>query len=96
MYLIDKNRDDPRRRTLIQMLAMGHARVLRLLARWRKWRTFFGSRPAKLPPGQSIYRISGTATINDKPAALGTKVVPGDTVKTGKDSELVFVVNTKP
>lgn len=94
MYLIDKNRDDPRRRTLIQMLAMGMLGAASPGA-LAQVANIFGSRPAKLPPGQSIYRISGTATINDKPAALGTKVVPGDTVKTGKDSELVFVVNTQ-
>jgi len=85
--------DDPRRRLLIQALSAGlfsagipaaNAQIFNI----------FGSRPARLPPGQSIYRISGSATVNDKPATLQTKVQPGDTVKTGKDSELVFVVNT--
>jgi len=85
--------DDPRRRLLIQALSAGlfsmgipgaNAQVANI----------FGSKPARLPANQSIYRISGSATVNDKPATLETRVFPGDTVKTGKDSELVFVVNT--
>lgn len=85
--------DDPRRRLLIQALSAGmfaagipgaNAQVANI----------FGSRPARLPPSQSIYRISGSATVNDKPATLQTRIVPGDTVKTSKDSELVMVVNT--
>lgn len=85
--------DDPRRRLLIQALSAGlfsmgipgaNAQVFNI----------FGSKPARLPASQSIYRISGSATVNDKPATLQTKVIPGDTVKTGKDSELVLVVNT--
>ena len=49
--------------------------------------------PGKLPAGQSIYRIEGTATVNGKVATLQTRINPGDTVETGKDSELIFVVN---
>jgi len=61
--------DDPRRRLLIQALSAGlfsagipaaNAQIFNI----------FGSRPARLPPGQSIYRISGSATVNDKPATL--------------------------
>ncbi len=33
--------------------------------------------------------------VNDRPASLETKVNPGDSVKAGKDSEAVFVVNTQ-
>ncbi|MEP7154138.1 MAG: FecR domain-containing protein [Betaproteobacteria bacterium] len=85
--------DDPRRRLLIQALSAG---VLSsgIPAAEAQVANIFGSRPARLPPKQSIYRISGTATVNDKPANLETVIRPGDTVKTGKDSELVFVVNT--
>jgi hypothetical protein len=94
MYLIDKDRDDPRRRTLIQMLGAGLLGAASPAA-LAQIANIFGSRPARLPAGQSIYRIAGAATVNDKPATLGTKVNAGDTVKTGKDSELVFVVNTQ-
>jgi hypothetical protein len=83
--------DDPRRRLLMDALTlgllsagfpMGHAIA----------QGVFGSRPAKLPPGQSIYRIAGSASVNGTAATLGTPVRPGDTVETGKDSEMVFVV----
>ena len=84
--------DDPRRRILIQALSMGFfsAGLPASLA----WAQAFGSRPAKLPPGQSIYRITGQATVNDKAADLNTRINPGDTVKTTKGSEIVFVVGT--
>jgi hypothetical protein len=94
MYLIDKNLDDPRRRTLIRLLAAGALGSLSPAA-LAQVANIFGSRPARLPADKSIYRISGSATVNDKPATLTTKVGPGDTVKTGKDSEMVFVVNTQ-
>lgn len=84
--------DDPRRRLLIQALAAGvfSAGVpgSNALAA-----SLFGSTPAKLPADKSIYRISGQATVNGKEATLDTRINPGDTVKTGKGSEIIFVVN---
>ncbi len=80
--------DDPRRRTLIQLLVFGAflpQSVSALAA------SVFGSKPDKLPEGQSIYRIDGTASVNGTPATLQTKVNPGDTLQTGPKSELVFV-----
>jgi hypothetical protein len=52
----------------------------------------FGSRPGKLPAGQSIYRLSGSVTVNGTPATLQTQIRPGDTVETGRDGEVVFVI----
>ncbi len=52
----------------------------------------FSSAPTKLPEGQSIYRITGTASVNGTAATLATAVRPGDRVETGKDSELIFAV----
>lgn len=51
-----------------------------------------GSRPAKLPENQSIYRLQGAVTVNGVGATLKTLVRVGDTVVTGKNSEVVFVV----
>lgn len=83
--------EDPRRRLLIQALTAGlFSTVLpggNVLAA-----SIFGTPPSKLPPGQSIYRISGSATVNGKEANLQTHIGPNDTVQTGKDSEIVFVV----
>ena len=90
---LSEEADDPRRRLLIQALSAGLF-SLGIPGANAQVANIFGSKPARLPANQSIYRISGSATVNDKPANLQTKVNPGDTVKTGKDSELVFVVAT--
>lgn len=85
--------DDPRRRLLIKALAAGFFSAglpgANALAAG-----IFGSRPAKLPEGKSIYRISGQATVNGKGVTPETRVYPGDTVQTAQDSELIFVVNS--
>jgi FecR protein len=85
--------EDPRRRILIQALSMGLFST-GVVGSDALAQSLFGSRPAKLPQGQSIYRVQGSATVNDKPATLETQVKPGDTIKTAKDSEMVFVVNS--
>ncbi len=83
--------EDPRRRVLINALAAGLFTTL-LPAREARADSLFGTPPAKLPPGQSIYRISGSATVNGKEASIGTPIGPNDTVQTAKNSEIVFVV----
>ncbi len=85
--------DDPRRQLLIRALGAG---LLGLSVPAAEAITFgiFGSRPKKLPEGQSIYGLSGQVTVNDKEATLSTPIKPGDTVQTAQNSEIVFVVNT--
>lgn len=88
-----REHDDPRRQWLIRALSAGlfgltvpaHAQAI----------TFgvFGSRPRKLPEGQSIYGLSGKVTVNEVDANLNTRIRPGDTVQTAQNSEIVFVVN---
>jgi hypothetical protein len=82
--------DDPRRRTLIQALTLGLFSGAIPAGAWAA--DFFGSSPSRLPSGQSIYRIFGDVTVNGSAANLQTKISANDTVKTGKDSEIVFVV----
>lgn len=84
--------DDPRRRLLIKALAAGFFSTA-LPDKSALAFSLFGDEPAKLPPGQSIYRITGSATVNGKSATLQTRINPGDTVETAKDSEIIFVVN---
>jgi len=55
----------------------------------------FGARPGRLPPDQSIFRITGSASVNGRAATLQTPVRPGDTVETGADSEIIFVVGSQ-
>ncbi len=83
--------DDPRRRMLIQALAAGMF-TLPFAGGNALAASIFGSRPHKLPAGQSIYRMSGDVKVNGQPAHMKTLIRPNDTVETGKDSELVFVV----
>jgi hypothetical protein len=84
--------EDPRRRLLIQALAAGVFSA-GLPGSYALAAGIFGSRPAKLPEGKSIYRISGQATVNGAEATPETLIKPGDTVQTAKGSELIFVVN---
>jgi hypothetical protein len=85
--------DDPRRQWLIQALAAGVFGTAFTQAQAQGF-SIFGTKPSKLPPGQSIYGISGDVKVNDKPATLSTPIKPGDTLQTGKNSEAIFVVNT--
>lgn len=81
--------DDPRRRLLIQALTLG---LFSLAPAGAALGQVFGSRPSQLPPGQSIYRLQGTVSVNGVPATLQTQVRPGDTIETGSNSEIVFVI----
>ena len=84
--------DDPRRRLLIKALAAGL--FYNVLPTRNALAGIFGAVPARLPAGQSIYRLSGSATVNGKEATHATRIEPNDTLHTGKGSELVFVVGT--
>ena len=82
--------DDPRRRLLVEALTVGL--IAAGYPAGNAFAQLFGSKPTKLPPGQSIYRITGTASVNGVAATLRTPVRPGDTVETGKGSEIIFVI----
>ena len=83
--------EDPRRRLLIQALAAGMfsngIAGSRALAA-----DILGSSPSKLPPGQSIYRVSGQVTVNGVPANSKTRIGPTDTLETAKGGEIIFAV----
>jgi hypothetical protein len=81
--------EDPRRRLLVRALSLGLFSVAPLGSALGQ---VFGSRPGKLPAGQAIYRLSGGVTVNGTPATLQTQIRPGDTVETGRDGEIVFVI----
>ena len=86
--LFDKA-EDPRRRLLISLLSTG---FLTTPSAGALAASLFGDRPARLPAGQSIFRIEGQVTVNGKPATLQTRIAPGDVLETGPNSEIVFVV----
>jgi hypothetical protein len=76
---------------LVQALAMGLLSAA-APARQALGDELFGRTPSKLPEGQSIYKISGSATVNGTAATLQTPIKATDTVATGPDSEIIFVV----
>jgi hypothetical protein len=84
--------DDPRRRWLIKALAAGlfsgglgvSGSVAAQVA---------AGRPAKLPGNRSVFESTGTATVNDKVVVAETLIRPGDTLRTGKNSKIIFVVS---
>jgi hypothetical protein len=84
-------KEDPRRRWLIRALASS-ALAAGFPAGNAAAQTLFGSRPARLPANQSIYRLVGDVTVNGAPASLATRIGAGDLLRTGPDAELVFVV----
>jgi len=86
--------DDPRRRLLIQALATGLFATGLPGVRAAMAAGILGSRPTKLPEGQSIYFLSGKVTVNGNDATIQTRIVPGDTVETGPASEIIFVVGS--
>ncbi|TNF97831.1 MAG: hypothetical protein EP297_09700 [Gammaproteobacteria bacterium] len=83
--------DDPRRRVLIEALALGLFTTSSMTSNALAW-SLFGDKPKKMPAGKSIYKLTGSASVNGKAASLATSVRPGDTVETGKNSEIIFVV----
>ena len=88
LYLL-RNLDDPRRRLLVKLLAAG---AFGTLPAAQALAQVLGEKPGKLPPGRSVYRVSGQAFVNGAPVTLRTPIGPTDSVETGKRSELVFAV----
>lgn len=85
--------DDPRRNLLVRALTAGILGTTLSRAEAISF-SIFGSKPRKLPEGQSVYGLSGQVTVNEQPATLATRIKPGDTVQTAQNSEIVFVVNS--
>jgi len=82
--------DDPRRRLLVQALAAGFFGGG--VAGSEALAQLLGSAPSKLPPGRSIYRLSGSVLVDGKPATVDTKIGGRATLETGKGAELVYAV----
>ncbi len=85
-----KDLDDPRRRILVQALAAGLFSYV--LPTQRAEASLLGKVPRRLPAGRSIYELRGEVTINGAPATLETRIEPNNTVETGPDGYIVFVV----
>ena len=87
------DRDEARRRFLVRALTAG------LFAGGAGWNlpalaSIFGRLPGKLPEGKSIFELSGSVQVNGKPATTATVVRPGDTVRTGDGSHVIYAVGS--
>lgn len=83
--------EDPRRAFLVRALTMG------LFAAGGRWLWPAGAHAMsagmrELGPGQSIHRIRGDVRIGGVAADIDTPIGPADSIETGPDAELVFVV----
>jgi hypothetical protein len=89
--LRSREREDPRRRVLLRALAAGlfsGGAIPGLTIA----QSVLGDRPARLPADRSIYRVFGDVQVNGKPASLQTRIEAADTVRTGRDGEIVYVI----
>lgn len=84
--------DDPRRAWLVRALSSG---LLLAGLDPAQAQSLWGKRPAKLPPDQSIYSMSGEVRINGQAATPSSSIKPGDTVQTGGNSQLVFAIGSQ-
>ena len=83
--------EDPRRRILVQALSAGIGSLILGPAAARDNVTY-STEPVQLPPKQSIYNIKGEFFVNDRKADIDTPIGPNDTVRTGKNSQAIFIV----
>ena len=54
-----------------------------------------GKVPPKLPPGRSIYQLSGIVSVDGNTADINTVIGSNSIVTTGSDSRVIFVVDRK-
>ena len=81
--------DDPRRRLLLHWLTAAGTGWLPATALAQ---SVFSPRPGRLPADQSIYRLTGDVQVNEREATMQTRIRAGDTIDTGRNGELVFVI----
>ena len=80
-----------RRKLLRSLLRLGLAGAGLGLLPARSARAL-GSIPPKLPPGRSIYKLSGEVLVDGLRASLNTPVTASSHIRTGDASRIIFVV----
>ncbi len=79
-----------RRQMLVRMLTMSGLTMTPL----GTLQAFWGSAPDKLPEGKSIFSLDGRVDVNGRRADEDTQIKAGDTVSTGRNSEVIFAVGS--
>ena len=94
MTMEDPN-DEARRNFLIRALQAGlvGTSAFTMSNQASAQATQLGAIPGPLPAGRSIFRLDGSATVNGAPATLNTRINPGDELRTGPRSRLIFAVD---
>ena len=82
--------DEIRRQHLVRLLTLGGLSM----APVSSLQAFWGDTPEKLPDGKSIFSLDGQVQVNGQSANLDTQIQAGDTVSTGRNSEVIFAVGT--
>ncbi len=83
--------EDPRREFLINALGLGVLAGVNTTGLFQASHAL-GKVPPKLPAGRSIYKLKGLVTVDGKIADINTLISPNSLVKTGSNSEVIFVV----
>jgi hypothetical protein len=86
---IDK--DDPRRQFLVNALSLGVFAGANAAGIFQASHAL-GKVPPKLPQGRSIYKLKGLVTVDGKIADINTLIGPNSLIKTGSNSQVIFVV----
>lgn len=85
--------DDPRRDFLVRALTMGlYSGAVSSSLIQSLWA--MGKIPEKLVPGQSIYDLKGSVSVDGQPATIKTQIKADSVVKTGRRSHVIFAVGT--
>ena len=83
--------DEKRRDTLVKLLTLGALTTTPVGILHAAW---WGSKPEKLDDDKSIFSMEGDVRVNGQRANLETRIRAGDTVRTQRDSEVVFAVGS--
>ncbi len=87
------NKFDIRREFLINALTMGLFTGINAAGIVQPVNAL-SSLPDRMPKGRSIYKLDGVVIVNGRQADIKTKIDPGAHIKTGDDSEIIFVVGS--
>ncbi len=88
---MSENIEDPRRDFLINALSLGLF-TTGTMSGLIQPAFAMGDIPAKMPPGQSIYKLKGDVTVNGEKATIKTQITANSLIKTGRSSQIIFVV----
>jgi len=91
VFYMSIDKDDPRRQFLVNALSLGVFAGANAAGIFQASHAL-GKVPPKLPQGRSIYKLKGLVTVDGKIADINTLVGPNSLIKTGSNSQVIFVV----